>query len=576
MGQVGRLGTGLALLTLLVVSACEIKPPTSAIRPVRAGEDDWKRSAYWLFATEGSASGHGEECAAVYEWLQQERRCQGALCRQGADLASEWVQKCPEHASARADAVRSLETELATRAKSAPSACATQFDQLLKPKCKPAACVEAAQRWATECGETECGPLGVRLVEQALRRVTAGETHRLDTRSCVSLRQAVREAAACADQTACKEVLPVTQAFRDKCLSEERKPDLATAVELLAVAVVAGGDAEPIAVSASADQLDADAVPLVLADGSGAVLGLCHQRPRDLAAYQALRQRCAGTTLSVARLFFGKQGQRTMRVGRFIVPESFEPPTPYPWLNVRGEAEQLAERKAAAFGTALDGLPAAADAGAVAALVKVVGEYALWLENSHQVRAELTARDAKLAPLLEKLAQAKVAAARPTLHRLALYGLHHRALTRPFADVELSGTVQSGAATPAYWLRTASMLPTATAAYRRALEPMKRRLPFGARLLPMEETQLAERAREQARICAAAQAEQADLERQLSECLFPSCDDTRHGALYQQWATARAKAEQARREVDFALAPTGSGAAEWPGASEAGCEATRW
>ena len=416
-------GVSARLLALLAVGlttvACTVEPPKRAERPSRidVGEQ-WRRSATWLFATTGSSSSPKAECVHVAEVLEAEQRCQGAMCKAAADLAWEWLDKCPKRAPERLEEMSTLQAALRDEADRRPSPCAEEFLELVDGEsCDPANVTSRAQRWATSCAEAEAGPLSSVMLERTVERCAGAEARvRLDTRSCATLSTLLRKAASCTDEKTCEEAWPDVEAYRARCELDGQKPDVAMGILQLAVAFGAGRETQPLPVASTADRVGASEVPLALADGSGAVLGVCHRRVAELEPYLEARDRCAGggSRLKVVRLFSKGEDGPELRVGSLLAPPSAEMVDRYPSLLVAGELERLGkaqlEKIKADFAAVLEG---SGDAAAPK-LLGLVAQHGRWLASSKPVRAELKGVDEQLIAIFEELAHAKGAAIDPS------------------------------------------------------------------------------------------------------------------------------------------------------------------
>lgn len=565
---------GLGLLALQ--PGCGVEPPKSAATPPAISDhDDWKRTAIWLYATDRARGGHEGECTYVYELLEKEARCKGELCIRGAELASEWLEKCSSLAAEQASEVGDWQASMSDRADQPPTKCADVFAELTGEGCEPDSCLERAQRWATDCGEIEAGPLSVLILERALRRKLDDESIQLDTRGCVAMGKLLLEGAHCADEEACKKLLPEVEAYRTQC-EANAEPDMATAVAQLAIVVGSAREPTPVQISDESKTIAEGRVPLRLADGSGAILGVCHRKAVELGAYLKDREGCPGARLSVARVIDSEQGIREMRVGTLFLPEGVELTSLYPWLEVTGESEQLAKERVAAAKTEIEAVLAAdGDAGLVK-LIELVDRHRQWILRSESVAAVLRAHDAKLAPLLERLGQAKAKVAATTRDSSKLRSLLIRAKTRPLADVDRKGAVAVGAYNGGYWLEGGKLWPKAMAAYRAQLEPLEQAV-RKARKQPGSDIDKARtEARTHAKACAAALERQREAVSQLEACVFASCDNAERDAAVQQLDQGRQDAARARLQLDAALGPISATASDSPLARKAGCKSDAW
>lgn len=570
----------IAVTVTLPLGGCElidkIPPPTSANQPVYSNTDDgWKRSALWLYATEEATGGQAGECALLLELLRGEESCRGPICESGSELATEWLDKCSSMAAEHVDAVRSLEQTFRKRAAEAATPCATEYAALTGSGCQPDTCLERARAWATRCGESEAGALSGAILERRVARRVGSEVE-IDLRGCPTLAQQLQQGARCASETECRAALAHVEAYAARCQGDDRRPDLATAVAELAILAGANREPEPLAISPEVQPLAPDALPLVLADGSGAVLSLCHQRPVDLPAFIDLQQRCAGTPLVLGRLFYGKEGTPTVRVGQLPAPAAYDPPSPYPWLELAGERAHYAELEAQALREGLAAVAAAPPDESLAKLVVLIDEHRPWLDVSAAAQQALTEADGKLAPVLTAAAAAKVTGSKRVYDPAALRGLHERSQDRPLADLSRDGKFALGAETAAYWLEPERWLPQAMAAYRQALAPLEQRIRFAPAMLPAKRSATREEGLEQVAACAAAQTRGQAIEIELTRCVFAACEDDRVASLVTEWRQVRDRAAAARIAGDLALSALHSGAERLQLASKRGCEEPGW
>lgn len=568
----------ITLGTALVQIACGAEPPKQATGPMAGStpRDGWKRSAVWLFATDRGASGPAAECKSVHELLVEEANCKGQLCQPGAELASEWLDKCSTLAAEQVDQVSDFQAAMADEAEQGPTACAKEFQRFKRIGCDRDKCLEQAQSWATRCGGTEGGPLGTRIVAQAVKRsIGTGEPVVLDARNCTKLAKLVQKSAFCESEEACKKAWPEVEAHRERCESDERPPDLATGLAQLGVALGSVREPETLLVSDDSDKVAQGEVPLALADGKGAIIGVCHKHPVTVEAYIRVRDRCAGARLTVARLFAGEDAG-ALRIGRLTIPSAVPLTGPYPWLAVAGEPTAAAKVRSEELGGALDEALAAPEGERVAKLVQVAHGFAAQIAESKAAQAALKARDAKLLPLIESLGKIKAAGAQQVKDRTALRGLLERAKHRPFADVRRDGKFELGAATAAYWLEAAALLPEAMTAYQKQLAPLADEGGAGRKLTAVERGRARQRAQGRARACVEAQERMKQAEQALLKCVFDDCEDGDESGQLEQWMQAHAAAQTALREADLALGPMGAEIKAADVAAKAGCDVRPW
>jgi hypothetical protein len=573
-----RLARTCAALGLIVAGlGCSTPPPKPAESPSPSGpSDNWKRSATWLYATRDAKGGPGAECDYVRKLLADETHCRGPLCRYAVELGDEWRGKCDKLKPDAIDELSTLQAELRENMKREPTPCSRDFDRLLKDGCQPADCAEKAQAWVTRCAEGEAGPLCIAMLQRAVERALGpDDAPHLDTRSCSAMAKGVREAGKCADESSCRDSLAEAEAYRARCTTDDSKPDVLTALSVIAVTLGAARDPKPVAIADEPKLVSAGEVPLALADGSGAIVELCHRPVVARAEYFAARDKCQGTRLGVARITQADDGTRLLTLGHLMVPEQLELTGPYPWLTVAGEGEELGKQRLEAVKTDLAAVTQAPDSAAAVGLVAFVDKHADAIERSETLRELVHGADAKLVPVLRRLGEAKAAAMRGSRDTLAQRGLLERARARALADVAPDGKVQLGANTRAFWLETAKLWPEATAAHWAALGTLERTLQHSPKPAATTVEQQLGHAKGQAAACGAAAHERLDSEKALLACAFDGCEEARRTELVQRWQRARAAAEAARQELDLSLGPLGQSALSAPMAVEAGCGPAR-
>jgi hypothetical protein len=531
------------LLSLVGCSAPPPKrPPRDELVPLGP---EWSASALWLHATAGIAAGHKSECQGVAAVLEKEKRCKKQLCKNGADLANEWIDKCKKIDSAELAAVTELAAALADEADRGKTPCSKELAAMME-SCSEKDCREQAQHWATECGDNEAGPLAVAMLERTVER-GAGEPVHLDARGCNSMRDEIREGARCADEPACRAAWKTVLAQRKRCVTEGAVVDLSLALWEATIVHRGAIEAEPIV--AKMDEIDLEGVVLPFADQHGSVIEVCRERPADLAAYRKARDACQGT-MTVARR--GDDGH--ILVGRVALP----PPGPfaalYPTLMLVGEAAALEAESAAAVKKDLDEVAAASPEAALGLLAKAFDRHAAELERYKAAAQELIGHDAALAPLFARIGQAKTAAHVGIKQTALRRAFADRAANRPFADLTLEGVVEPGAETRAYFATPFEVLPESGKAYRRAILKLQTLESKSPRPGPAE----AQKARKTADAGAASCQQARDRSRAardglLACALEAACDGARTTALGDEWTAAHAEVLRLRREIDTAL-----------------------
>ncbi len=580
-----------ALLLLVPFTAlpflggCPTEPAPRIKEPVVV-EDAWTRippSKEWLHATADYSGDHPSECVHVLAWVKGEEKCRASLCEHGRDLAGEWLQRCPKFVDKDAvGPVKELQEKLTERATEKPTDCGNAFEKMVRDGCgdDDETCEASGQRWATRCAKSEATPLVIRLLEKTIERKRSEPAKvELDPRSCDELRADVAAVATCKDQFACAAALPRLDAFRSRCDEDEDRPTITTAVQILTVVVGAGKPGEPILTRAGGAGILPDEAPVVLADGSGAVISICDERASDFARYFAGRKACTGSKMVVARAFKTARGVE-VRVGALDFPDDATFVARYPTIASARETEARDKEEAAVLAVELNKVVdlASSPAGAVKAyslFARAMVAHAPGIRRSAALRAQVTARDEALIPALKELGKAKVAALRGRVTPAFADGLIQRAKTRAFADVTADGTVQIGAASRADRLDTSALLPRSMAAYLDALKPAR------PRKLDKKAVQAAKAAGSAAAaVCGTALRTLQDSKLALINCSFglETCDDTKPEALKKSVDDARVAAESAYHDLD--LARTGGAVDEIDAlakaAEQSGCREPWW
>lgn len=580
-----------ALLLLVPLTAipflggCPTEPTMRAKDPVLV-EDEWTRippSKEWLHATADFSGDHKAECAHVLASIKGEETCRASLCEHGRDLADDWIQRCPKFAASDALAtVKELKEKLVTRATEKATDCGKDFDTLVRDGCgaEDATCEATGQRWATRCGKSEATPLVMRLLQKTIeRKLSEPATIELDPRTCDELRADVAAVADCKDQFACAAALPRLDGYRTRCNGDADRPTITTAVQLLTVLVGAGKPGEPILTRAGGAGILPDEAPVVLADGSGAVITICDERASDFARYFAARKACTGSKMVVARAFKTARGVE-VRVGALDFPDDATFVARYPTIVGARETEARDKEEAAALEADLGKAVALAAnaAGAVEGyrvLARAMAAHAPGIRRSAALRGLVTARDEALTLALKELGKAKLAALKGKVSPADGGGLILRAKTRAFADVAPDGTVQLGATSRADRLETSAILPKAMAAYLDALKPAK------PKKLDKKAVQAAKTAGTDATFaCGSALRRLQDSKIALINCSFglETCDEAKTTGLKKSVDDARTTAEAAYHEID--LARTGGAVDEAEAIAKsvelAGCREPWW
>ncbi len=517
--------------------------------------DGWQTTALWLHATAGSGSSQAAECEHVARALDDESRCQKRLCRYGADLAGEWLDKCTKLKPSQVAQTKKLQAQFGEAAQGEKTECAKELEALLGDGCKPESCAVRAQRWATRCGETEAGPLAVGMVQRNGDRTASDEGMRLDMRSCDTLRDELRKGTSCEDEAACRDLWPQVKLYRRSCEAKGEPPDLVTGIYQMAIAFGADRTGEIVAVSDEPQLIFAGQFPLTLADGKGAILGVCWKRPQEREAYLKLRDECQGGTIDVARVMSSKGGGRELRFGKVALPTMLPLTILYPWLLVVDERDHDDARAIQALRDGLSAALAAPAAEADAKLLTVINTHARLLRRSIEAQEALTKHDAALVPLFRRLARTKVNGGMRVRSIANRWSLVRRAKRRPFADLGLDATLQLGAFTRAYSLDVTKTLPQAMAAYQGALAVLVKVVERGIKPGGSDLQVAKQFGRQQVKACDAALDELVEIEGELLACAFDwkGCGAEGQHALGERWRKTRDAVERAHHGLDIAL-----------------------
>ncbi len=516
-----------------IIALCTLQTqckPAAVMRPrthhsTTAPPDDWQRTATWLYATDKARSGHAPECQHVGKLLEGESSCKGVLCRFPAELAGEWLDKCAKLVPDAVETISDQQAELSDQAERKPSKCARQLKRFLDDGCEPEHCIEDAQEWATRCGETEASPLVVSMLAKVVaRQLDAKQPIKLDSRSCEALDKQMVKRSRCKSEAACKKAWKTLRTRKARCSDPDELPEIVWAMRQLSIAAGAVRDVEePTKIAADPEFLSADDLPLVLADGSGAVFAVCHQRVTELDEYLAARKECSGGFVYLARAF-DEGDEREIRMGEMPVRDGWNLLDMFPDYAVVGEKRRAEKKQARSLAATIDAAIDAQDDSGLGKLVAALDAGAPQLFHSRRIRKILKERDDKLVSLFETAAVRKVRDGR-SMNADERRGMAFRAKNNPLADLSRVGAVDTQARTRAAWLATEDLLPEATAAYRIKLAPLHKLVRRGAKLSPSAGARAAASAQAAAAACAQAQQAEAKAHKRLAACVFDNCDD---------------------------------------------------
>lgn len=563
------------LLVPLALAGCGAQT-TKTVDPEfaasKAPKDEWDAAPKvpeWLHATAGFSGNRKAECEEVAKWVKGEDKCKAGLCAHGRDLAKDWLTRCSKIAPDSYSAVNAVSEKLTAAASEAPTQCGNDLEAILSNGCgTDTSCASTAQKWATRCGKVEGTPLLYRMLERAVeRRLSEGQEFELDPRDCDELRAFMGEGLTCNQQFACQDMMKRVDMYRSRCEGGD-KPLVGTAMVEMSIIAGAMQPAAPIAVQPTPAKVSTSDIPLPLADGSGAALMICNERPADLTKYVAARRACEGGAITFAKTVrVGRDLE--VRLGTLEFPNDNVFMNRYPTLLTAGERESRDKEALTVIEAGLTKAAALVQGGntleAAFELFKAATTNVVSIRRSPQIRAAFTSRDAALAPALRELGKAKSAvSSRGRMNTTEFITFVNRATTRAFADMSPQFSVQPGMATNAVTLDTAEFMPISTEAYREALKPVI--LEAGRKRLDGKVLNDAVvRGYDLAKACGAAEQSQRDTEQALIRCVFTidSCDSAKVEALTKASDDARAATESAFLELHMIMSgPAESARAE--------------
>lgn len=567
-----------------LVLSCSSAPPPKPRPQARVVEEvPEPQSAEWLYATKGLSSADlGRECEHVRGVVADEAQCVGEACLYGSRLSADWVRRCRKVSPAALGEVSQLAREYAQRKAGARVPCLRDIEPILNGGCGDnQSCGELAQAWVTRCSDSARSPLVVRILEARLEQAKHGPRKaKLDKRGCSELSADVLTGAKCDQTFQCQDALAAVSIFRTRCLPVGGLPSISQGMAELSIRVGAGETPKTLATAADSSPLEPAGFSLPLADGSGIVVSVCGERPKDLAAYLLARQQCSSGEVVMLKHHAGsaKDGAK-LRVGRLLHASSEAFSKLYPNLLVQGESSARTEAGLGLLKIELGALlgngagSAGYDPALGAALIRALAKQAVVLRREG-AKAALAEYDVRLIPSFKALAGAKRAAAK-RLTKPAEHGQFlRRALKRPFADVDPDGDVSFGTVNAATTLDLGVLLPKATAAYQAELAPFVERITHNP--LPAKQQEALQKSVVEAiASCNAAQAVVLANEVDLRECAFSVvCEDETLNDLQTELERAHKASEQGRLQALLASESL-DGSPAVPGGS-AGCAEQWW
>jgi hypothetical protein len=544
---------------LALLFSCNVAPPKNVGQPsrMRTADSDWSRSVTWLHATAKAPSGAAGECQHVHGVLEKEASCNGKMCGHAFEIGGEWSDKCAKLMPDQASSVAELTSTWRERVDEPPTNCFNDFVRLNEDSCEPSECVERGQRWATQCAEQEGSPLCVAIVQTMVNRNGEGGKKALDTRSCDSLTAALKTGAACADEAVCRRALEDVKVHQARCIEKDVTLPLAVALQRMAISAGAGEAPSPHAVIVGTE-LPEDAVPLVLADGQGAVLSVCGRRVTTINDYLDVRERCGGPVL------FAAVRHSRLEVASLTAPSDVSFVDVFPRFALAGEIARAGEKNAESLRSALDLVVAATGPQAIEALATAMHDHQGSITKSGHARRVMTSMDDQLTPVFVLIGEAKARAGKATSQISVSRGILSRSKRRQLADVSRDGSIVALTPTRGSLLELGDILPKATKAYSRALLPLENHVNAAERIDRMTRRYSRDRPEVEARklivaanaACEQAQAMRAKAAAQLTACAFDPCDEQSILSLAQQVVDARDIAIVARHRYDQAASMT--------------------
>ena len=545
-------GAALALIATGSCGPARSHPAESALE--RSSADETLQSAEWLYVTGSGQPTQGPkpECDKVAEWVVGEKGCTGELCTHARDLGREWLRRCADLLAARKGGVKQLVDEASRRAELPTDDCIQQGNDLQRTnECgKPEACVAKTQRWIASCGEHYATPLMVLMLTRTCeRRFAEPTTVAFDKRSCATLTDQIRAGVGCDGEQNCKTAAESVTAFNERC-AQAAVPLLA-AMSMADVLVGADRSVDPIAVQDAPDDLADGDFPLLLGDHKGFAAWVCGERPRDLGAYVAVRQKCSPGEVIFVRVRSSRQVHAvSVRHG-----SDAEFSRLYPFLLLRGEREA---RDRADLGPWQQKLREAANASkagrtgqAIAMLAAAMLPRAALVSRRADHQKALSKLDADLVPALREWGRLKFRAANKLRDPVQAALFAGRALTSPLSDMRADGTVLPGAYAAPSSLSLAQWMPEAFAAYRKELTSLNKSL----KVNPDQLTRLTEGISAQITACAVAMGAVSQAERTAEKCLLEdaSCSGSQAQSLSAAADPQREEANAALRAIGLVL-----------------------
>ncbi len=525
---------------------------------VQEGRGPEPQSVEWLYALQDYQGDRQGECVRLHQVLQAERGCDGVVCRHAAELGRDWLQLCEQYTDPTVrGTLEQLIREYRERAAAPPTDCSKQAEAWLAGGCgEEGACLPEVKAWATRCAQPIGSPLTLTMLEQRIETSYA-VPHRviLDTRGCDALGEELKQAAKCRRKSRCEDELPQLERYRAKCVpnGDAMSPDIALAALRL---LVATGQGSQVPVADTPQRLAREDAPLELTDGSGAVLQVCRERPKNVEDYLLAARGCEQSIL-VARFFPGKP-HRVLRAAWVPHPDPTTFATWYPALLVAGASEQTDQQPLERFAKELTGAAQLAEnhpraKEPLAKLLAALDVLPLELVSSSTVQQSLADQDTKFVAAFAELGKQKLNAPHP-VERADLHAFVHRSENLPLADLNPEGELAPGAATPGGALRLRRAMPNAFRAYFAEIEKLQGTIRF-KNLDRRQLAELEDRVVRAAAECQRLRQERATAEENLLRCAFASkpCPEGQTATWAGSLLDAKSRTKNAWAATELAL-----------------------
>ncbi len=537
----------------LAAASCASAPPRARTVPAESSSDDTPQSAEWLYVTGSGQAAPKVECDKVADYVIGEKKCTSELCEHARDLGKEWFQRCGALTPTRKQDVAAMVEEAARRTQLPGDPCVQEGSTLMRTnECgKPEACVAKAQKWVAHCGERYATPLILLILTRtAERRFHEPTVVELDKRSCGALREQVRAGVGCDGEQGCKVPSETASAFLERCI--DGAVPVETGIGIADVLVGAGRSVDPIGVEAEPERLADGSFPLLLKDGLGTAVWACGERPRDVASYVAVRQKCSPGEVIFTCI------RKSRQVSTVSVPHSSDSEFSrlFPFLELRGEREARDSADLEGFKRKLREAAARAHKARSSEVIGMVTSVLLprvaMLVRDPDHQAALSEIDAEFAPVLRELGRLKAKAAARLRDPIESALFAGRSLHNPLSDTRADGSVLPGSFAAPRGLALSQWMPVSFAAYRKELGAFEKAVKKTKRE-PIE--RLPASLAPQISACAAAATATQTAESAAERCLFetPNCTSQQAEKVAAASEADRQRGEAAQRAISLVL-----------------------